>query len=121
MGYINQALVQDRLFLGVERVPVVLLLMACAMGIVIDGDIEFAEVLVAVTVFGFGFWCLRICADYDPRFFKNLMVKLIAYAGFWAARGGPGSNRWMVPAAPAYLKRRPGRLRGYQSKRERRK
>lgn len=114
MGTINQALVQDRLFVGAERIPVVLLATLCALGIVIDMDIGAREVLISGSVFSWGFWVLRSCAEYDPRLFQNLVVKLGAYAPLWLVRTAR-TSRWSIPASPSYLRSGPYLLRGFDT------
>ena len=114
MGYINQALVQDRLFVGAERIPVVLLATLCALGIVIDMDIGGREVLISGAIFSWGFWVLRSCAEYDPRLFQNLVVKLGAYVPLWLVRTAR-MGRWSIPASPSYLRQGPYLLRGRET------
>lgn len=111
MGHVNQAMVQERLLMGVERVPLILLLTVTALGIVIDYDIGLIDTLVAGVVFGTGFWILRDCAAYDPRLFANLLPKLWEFSGQWSLGHRGGRRRWSVGAAPLHLKSGPYRLR----------
>ncbi len=121
MGHINQAMVQDRLVLGAERVPVIILIILCAMGIVADFDIGVTDVITAAVVFGWGLWVLRSCAGYDPRLFHNLSRKYIEAAWYWLNNPGKGAarcprsgrcpGRWARPATPRLMKRIPGEPR----------
>jgi hypothetical protein len=112
MGRINQAMVQDRLLMGSERVPLILLLTFTALGVVIDYDIGLVDTLVAGVVFGTGLWILRGCAAYDPRLFANLLPKIWEFSGQWSLGHRGGRRRWSVGAAPLHLKSGPYRLRG---------
>lgn len=117
MGHINQAMVQDRLVLGAERVPVIILIITCAMGIVVDFDIGVTDVITAAVVLCWGLWVLRSCAAYDPRLFHNLSRKYIEASCYWlnqpgvGAARGPRSGRWARPATPRLMKRIPGEPR----------
>ena len=123
MGHINQALVQERLVLGAERVPVICLIIACAMGIVVDFDIGVADVITAAVVLCWGLWVLRSCAGYDPRLFHNLSTKYIEASWYWLNQPSKGASRdpragrwtrgprWDRPATPRLMKRIPGEQR----------
>ena len=111
MGHINQAMVQERLVLGAERVPVILLIILCAMGIVVDFDIGLMDVITAAVVLCWGLWVLRSCAAYDPRLFHNLSGKYIEASWYWINQPGLGAGRWARPWAPRLMKRIPGEAR----------
>lgn len=104
MGHINQAMVQERLFGGAERVPMILLVTASGLGIVIDNRIGLFDVVGALLFFGWGVWVLRTCAAYDPRLFANLAVKLASYVPFWGLRGRISGGRWALPAKRVFLR-----------------
>ncbi|WP_419738594.1 hypothetical protein [Ruegeria sp.] len=111
MGQINQAMVQHRLFLKCERVPVICLIMLCALGIVVDFDLGVEDVLAAVLVFAWGYWGLRVCAHYDPRLFHNLARKLPETFRFWLGHPGQSAGLWTRPATPRLMWRIPGEAR----------
>lgn len=112
MGRINQALVNDRLLGGAERVPMIILVTLSAMAVVVDYDIGLVDTLAAGTFFLWGFWALRRCATYDPRLFRNLWSKVVVFVAYWGTRPTGGRGLWFIPARPLYVRRLPKRLRG---------
>ena len=110
MGVINQAFVQERLYGGAERVPMIGLVTLTALGLVIDSDITLVEFVIAAGFFGWGAWTLRSCAAYDPRLFHNFWFKLVEFAGFWAVRPTAHFGRWSLPASAGFMRKRPSIL-----------
>jgi hypothetical protein len=110
MGRINQAFVQERLYGGAERVPMIGLVTITALGLMIDLDITFLEFMIAGAFLGWGIWVLRSCAAHDPRLFQNLWVKFVEFVGFWAVRPTSHFGRWSLPATPGYMLKRPSVL-----------
>lgn len=107
MGKINQALTEDPLLLGAERVPMVLLMVLSALIVVIDLDFEAIEVVWAGAFFGWGAWVLRSAAAYDPRLFAILVVKLREAVPYILRQPGQSRGLWSRPAAPRLMKRLP--------------
>ena len=107
MGRINQALTEDPLLLGAERVPMVLLMATSALIVVIDLDFEPIELVWSTAFFCWGAWVLRSAAAYDPRLFAILFKKLREALPYVILQPGRWHGLWSRPATRRLMKRTP--------------